>query len=318
MLKIHFLNVGHGDCTIIEHHSGRLTMIDINNGDELDPSTAEELQTMRTRSGLNALLLGSQRYGSTLTLESPQMAELTNPIEFMKANYPGKSLFRYIQSHPDLDHMRGLTALRDEKINIFNFWDTEHEKTPDFQSDWDEETWQRYQELRTGKANATVLHNFRGTRNAFFNEEPAGTPGGDGIEILSPTPELVKESDEADKINNLSYVLMITYKGIKIILGGDAEKEAWDAIVKHYGANLKCNLLKASHHGRDSGFHEEALKLMKPDFTVISVGKKPETDASNKYRQHSTNVWSTRWKGNITLSIDDNGQGTMNSECNQE
>ena len=31
-MKIHFLNVGHGDCTIIEHDSGRITMIDINNG----------------------------------------------------------------------------------------------------------------------------------------------------------------------------------------------------------------------------------------------------------------------------------------------
>jgi competence protein ComEC len=31
MLRIHFLNVGHGDCTIISHPSGRLTMIDINN-----------------------------------------------------------------------------------------------------------------------------------------------------------------------------------------------------------------------------------------------------------------------------------------------
>lgn len=24
MLRVHFLNVGHGDCTIIEHPSGRL------------------------------------------------------------------------------------------------------------------------------------------------------------------------------------------------------------------------------------------------------------------------------------------------------
>ena len=30
-LVLHFLNVGHGDCTFIELPSGRLMMIDINN-----------------------------------------------------------------------------------------------------------------------------------------------------------------------------------------------------------------------------------------------------------------------------------------------
>ena len=316
MLKMHFLNVGHGDCTVIKHHSGRLTMMDINNGDELDPSTEEEVRTIRNRNALIAsLVMGS---GATQTMESPGLAELTNPVEFIKAQYPGQSLFRYIQSHPDLDHMRGLTTLRDEGINILNFWDTEHEKAPDFQSDWDEETWQRYQELRSGKGGAIVLHNVRGTQNAFFNEEPVGVPGGDGIEILSPTAELIRDANAAERINNLSYVLRITYGGVKIILGGDAEKEVWDSIVKHYGAGLKCHILKASHHGRDSGYHEEAVKLMSPQYTVVSVGKKPDTDASNKYRQYSKNVWSTRWKGNIALTIDDNGRGTIDSECNQE
>jgi hypothetical protein len=43
MLKVHFLNVGHGDCTIIRHPDGRLTMIDINNAKDFDPTTAQEL-----------------------------------------------------------------------------------------------------------------------------------------------------------------------------------------------------------------------------------------------------------------------------------
>lgn len=41
--------------------------------------------------------------------------------------------------------------------------------------------------------------------------------------------------------------------------------------------------------------------------TVVSVGKKPETDVSNKYRQYSQEVWSTRWHGTITLHIDRSG-----------
>lgn len=40
-IEIHFLNVGHGDCTLIEHESERLTMIDINNSKSL-PDLDEE------------------------------------------------------------------------------------------------------------------------------------------------------------------------------------------------------------------------------------------------------------------------------------
>jgi hypothetical protein len=43
MLRVHFLNVGHGDCTIISHPSGRLTMIDINNSQDYDDETFQEL-----------------------------------------------------------------------------------------------------------------------------------------------------------------------------------------------------------------------------------------------------------------------------------
>src|SRR3989442_14270062 len=43
MLRVHFLNVGHGDCTIIWHPSGRLTMVDINNSQDYDQQRFNEL-----------------------------------------------------------------------------------------------------------------------------------------------------------------------------------------------------------------------------------------------------------------------------------
>ena len=43
MLRVHFLNVGNGDCTIISHPSGRLTMIDINNSQDYDSESFTEL-----------------------------------------------------------------------------------------------------------------------------------------------------------------------------------------------------------------------------------------------------------------------------------
>lgn len=317
MVKVHFLNVGHGDCTIIEHGGGNLTMIDINNGGDLDSASAKSIaeaynvENYFVKSAV-AEALGQRRWN--ILEKAGYQIELTNPVEFLTKMHPGKSLFRYIQSHPDLDHMRGLVALNGAGIKITNFWDTRHDKDPDFRWEGDEEEWKEYLALGDGKRGSTVLHLQRGSIGKYYNTDEAGNSPGDGLEILSPTPELIKEANESGDTNNLSYVLRLNYRGISVVFGGDAEDKAWNSIVEHYGEKLKCSVLKASHHGRDSGFHQEAVKLMNPDYTIVSVGKKPNTDASNKYRQYSQNVWSTRWRGNIALNIPDNEQATIGSE----
>jgi beta-lactamase superfamily II metal-dependent hydrolase len=132
--------------------------------------------------------------------------------------------------------------------------------------------------------------------------------------ILAPTEELKLAANQAEDANAHNYVLWLDYAGFNVVLGGDATYEVWQSIFARYGANLKCNILKASHHGRDSGYHQEVVKAMKPEFTIVSVGTKPETDASNKYRQYSGKVWSTRWKGNIVLTISENGKGQIVSQ----
>lgn len=375
MVKIHFLNVGHGDCTVIEHASGRVTVIDINNGDELDDNSQTEviaeleqkrrremlaaglrsLPAIPQRGGLAEMAMNRPGYGAGLRVpehgglgaiagfgavpprsnpglggilsglgiprprskkelleEAGYDAQLTNPIAFLKAL--GKPVFRYVQTHPDLDHMRGLASLTSEGIEVTNFWDTEHKKILDVNSDSDKQEWAEYSRLRNGNGGATVLRLYRGHNGVFWNEEPERVSGGDGIEILAPTPELIRQANAADKPNNLSYVLRVRAYGLPVILGGDAEAEVWDDMVKQYGAGLKCNVLKASHHGRDSGYHQKAVELMQPEYTVVSVGKKPDTDASNKYRANGGKVWSSRWKGNITLVISPDGKGTIDSE----
>ena len=73
VLEMHFLRVARGDCTIIRHRSGRLTMVDINT-------------------------------------ESPPTGCVT-ALDYLDAHFPGDTLHRYVQAHQDLEHMRGLTEL---------------------------------------------------------------------------------------------------------------------------------------------------------------------------------------------------------------
>jgi competence protein ComEC len=288
MLRVHFLNVGHGDCTIIKHPSGRLTMIDVNNSQDFDAETfAEELEEER-RKHRNSLgsFLGSS--GGVL-------------------GGPNEKLWRFILTHPDLDHMRGLKALY-QNIGFTNFWDTDHTKTkPDFRSDADKDDWYFYQWLRFANGPMKPRMYTRGDACYAFGKEENGMPGGDNIEILSPTLELVGECNTAEKSNDLSIVIRVHHARRSVLLPGDAEEAAWDEMVRFYGNRLKSSFLKASHHGRDTGYHLNALKLIDPVMTFVSVGRKPDTDACYKYRQQTgRKVPSTRYYGNIELRIHDN------------
>lgn len=305
MAKIHFLNVGHGDCTIIEHNNGNLTVIDVNNGsDDMDDKSVQEIADASQSGHLQAAMWQMGMLSESAVLSSAgYRIPLTNPVDFLKTYYGNRPIFRYIQTHPDFDHFRGLAQLRDN-FDFLNFWDHPHTKQWDGteQRTGDAEQWDAYQEFRSG-SHCKVFHLHRDSTGKYWNQDD-NAGGGNGLHILSPTPALRARCNEIEDWNGMSYVLEYRTGNRRVILGGDAEQTAWEDILLHYGTKrLSCDVLKASHHGRDTGYFQEAVKAMSPTHTIVSVGKKPETDASNKYRQYSPNVWSTRWKGDISLEI---------------
>ena len=157
-LDIHFLDVGHGDCTVVEFPE-RLTVIDINNCKSFGKETEAELRRRnqppppnpylpQLHGGLSALAAGglgalgrmvppppasptladlmAQIVEARLKLER-EKDKLTDPITYYKAHFTGRPIFRYVQTHPDMDHMAGLHRIwAEEKIPILNFWDTKH------------------------------------------------------------------------------------------------------------------------------------------------------------------------------------------------
>jgi beta-lactamase superfamily II metal-dependent hydrolase len=160
--------------------------------------------------------------------------ELTDPIEFLKRNYSGRRIWRFILTHPDLDHMRGLKSLY-ENVGFDNFWDTEHTKpTPKFRSDADRDDWEFYQRLRSGALGLTALKYTRGDSYFAFGKEQDGRPSGDNIELLSPTPEILGACNTAGKSIDLSIVLRIHHAGRSILLPGDAEALASDSMRDFY------------------------------------------------------------------------------------
>ncbi|MDY6986907.1 MAG: hypothetical protein SWQ30_02520 [Thermodesulfobacteriota bacterium] len=309
MIRVHVLNVGHGDCIVVEFPSGRLTVVDINRGEKMDAdSLAEIIQTWNPSGAANDRFLyqtGGLDY-RTLLQRAGYDIELTDPLRHIKALIQSSGnadgVFRFISTHPHMDHLTGLSDLM-HYVGMINAWVLPNSHTQDLSklSESQKEDWALYKSFRDDAQNTVkVVRPFAHDTGDFWTQ--------DGIKILGPNPALLKAADDSGDANGMSYVLLIKHGWSKVVLGGDAEKATWDYIVESHGADIAdIQLLKASHHGRDSGYHQPAVKLMNPKYTAVSVGKKPDSDASNKYRQYSDLVVSTRWHGTMVFDLYENG-----------
>ncbi|MDZ7375370.1 MAG: DNA internalization-related competence protein ComEC/Rec2 [candidate division KSB1 bacterium] len=90
------------------------------------------------------------------------------------------------------------------------------------------------------------------------------------ISFLHPTERWVR--CWRDDINNCSVVAKITYGQKSFIFPGDIghDAEAW---LIHYGPLLKADVLKIAHHGSRTSSSAAWLRMVQPEYAVISVGK---------------------------------------------
>jgi beta-lactamase superfamily II metal-dependent hydrolase len=97
-------------------------------------------------------------------------------------------------------------------------------------------------------------------------------------------------------INNHSFVVVLEYLGVKLLIPGDNEPPSWRSLLTQPGfraAVAGTNVFMPSHHGRESGYCSDLFDLFKPDLSIISDREVCDTDASDKYRQYTTG-WSLR------------------------
>lgn len=195
----------------------------------------------------------------------------TNPIEYLKDAIRTSSLFRFISTHPDMDHLDGFNRLANG-ISIKNFWDSGARKTkPDFEgSPYKEEDWDRYVKFRDGKENgANRVYCLADFRFKYANEDDVGGSG-DGLYILAPNQKLVDDANSTGDFNDCSYVILYKSSGGDIIIPGDAHDKTWEYILENYEDDIKnCKFLLAPHHGRKSDRDYSFLDTMKPDLTLF-------------------------------------------------
>lgn len=265
MPTVHFLNVCDGDCSIIQHGSGRVSIIDICNGQasvqKAVKSSLESLLASYAESASRTAKAASGNYGMR---DSP-----SDPIAYLKG-LGISGVFRFILTHPDMDHLDGFKALCDE-IGISNFWDSGTRKTkPDFSGGrYDEDDWDHYVKVRDGNGGATVVTPKAGSLFQFANQ---GDPEnrGDCLDIAAPDITLVNAANKADDPNDASYVVVYRTSGGKIVFPGDAHDETWEYVLKNHAGMVKdCAVLVAPHHGRASDRCYDFLDILMPKLTLF-------------------------------------------------
>lgn len=198
------------------------------------------------------------------------------------AESQGKTITRFISTHPDDDHIRGLEYLN-QNMPIQNFYCVENGATKSHET----EDFNQYCSLRdSGKA----YYLKRGCRREWLNESDHQI-GEAGIQILWPDtsngPYTVALLQAAVGVspNNISPIIQYSEHGVTALWMGDLETDFMEKI----GGNLylpKVDILFAPHHGRKSGRVPKSwLDILNPG--VVVVGEAPSEDL-HYYGSYST------------------------------
>ena len=141
---------------------------------------------------------------------------------------------------------------------------------------------------------------------------------GNGVsfEIISPSQSLIDEDTAAIKakkkvdVNNESVVGRLTFGNFAMLFTGDAEGPVEKDMAASYGKKLKCQVLKAGHHGSKTSSTAEFLKLVQPESVVMSLGVNnqyghPHEALLNRLQKQGVkNIYRTDTNGTITIVSD--------------
>ncbi len=235
--------------------------------------------------------------GATLTAPLPR----TEPFRFLKATV----------SHFHGDHLADWGTLA--------CYEQDYMRTVSF----DKEYLYDCLSSNTSQSLDLVLR-FSGHFNDNFSPAFIGPNYGSGtIRELSLPVSVVRYlgGDANSRVNNASVITRIDIYGNSILLCGDMENEAWEAIISdrgQYGASWRpflrdIDILVAPHHGHKSGFSTSLLNLAKPTVVLASVvSKDPHVDTRYsqdpvrgiQLNQDNHKLITTRQKGHIKITIE--------------
>ncbi len=194
-----------------------------------------------------------------------------------------------VASHPDNDHIGGMSALVDD-YPVLCF----------FRGQWyNTDTRSAYQlQYRLDTSGVKTLALEAGDRIELGDNS--------WIDVLAGTNSSAGRGDKIPlSSNNRSLVLRLNLEGLTVLLCGDLERGGERKLV-HFWRYLPCRVLKVPHHGGENGLSAELLEAVRPSLAVISVGAgnrygHPSPQILARLREAGVSVWRTDLSGALVM-----------------
>lgn len=203
---------------------------------------------------------------------------------------------RFISTHPDEDHIKGLKQLCDS-FGIWNFYYVDNKATKAEESD----SFKYYCKLRDYETNVTPHQIQKGSKWKWMNENGSAEDNKDygsaGIFIMWPDrsnnefKKWLKSANEGSSYNNISPIIKYAaHNGAVALWMGDMSS---DYIAKIAGCIdwPKVDILFAPHHGRATAkISELIMKKMAPKVVVIGEGPSADLDYYTEWNTLTQNT----------------------------
>lgn len=242
MSKVKSFSVGNGDMFYINHKSDNFTTIDCCLPDDVKDDILDEIESESS----------------------------------------GKGIKRFISTHPDDDHIKGLVDY-DDKFGIVNFYRVDNDTT---KKGTESDDFKRYKKLRDDNNKSFELK--KGCQRKWMNIS------GDGrdhsfLYCLWPLTddekykEALKTAAEGGSPNNISPAIRYLDGDFSFLWMGDMETEMQEEFDSKV-TNEHTTIVFAPHHGRKSGHIPSSLmNKLTPKLVVIGEAPSDELDYYSAY-----------------------------------
>lgn len=220
-----------------------------------------------------------------------------------------KNVTRFISTHPDEDHLRGLTYL-DGRMEIANFYCVENAAMKADESD-------DFIHYCARRDSADTFHLYQGCTRRWMNKttDERGSAGLNVVWPLTNNPhyrEALKIAAEGGSPNNISIVMSYTLEdGVTALWMGDIETDFMENVADAV-TWPRADIMFAPHHGRLSGRVPHALlDQIKPK--IIVLGEAPSRHLHyyggyNIITQNSAgDIWMECLEGKVRLYVSEPG-----------
>ena len=200
-------------------------------------------------------------------------------VNYLRSQEKNMEIDYLIATHPDADHIGGMQdVFRDLKIKNFYYpLDAPHNT----------KTWKNV--LSLAKAEKCSIKDAK-TGTKFVK-------GGAEIKFVHPT------NDYSDN-NEDSVVALLDYNNTEVLLTGDVESITEQDMINQ-NKLVDVDILKVGHHGSATSTTQAFLNKVKPEYSVISVGKNsyghPKASVLNRLKKIGSKIYRTDLNGNIVL-----------------